>query len=141
MSMRVRQLIFSVVFTASICGLAALLVYSAGYRFSSTDWSLQPTGSIRVAVAAEDGLVISLLPTGETSDSPNTSFTHLLPGKYHLYVEATGYQPLNLELTVEPKTTIILDPLRLWPTSHRFHRSLTPSHERRLHQGRPEGNS
>ncbi len=115
MSKRVRQLIFLAVFCLSAVGLTAILLYSAGYGFNFHTWKLQPTGSIRIAVEPKDDVLIQLLPVGTSDHGHQASFTHLLPGIYHLHVEAPNYQPVNLELTVEPNTTLLIEPLRLWP--------------------------
>lgn len=114
MSKRVRQIIFLVVFTLSVLGLVAILAYGVGYSFDFETGRFRPTGSIRLTVDPKDDVLIQLLPTGASSNSNQASFTHLLPGTYHLYVEAPGYQSANFVLAVEPNATLIIEPLRLW---------------------------
>jgi hypothetical protein len=115
MSIRVRQLVFLLVLFASIVGLVWILLYSAGYGFSFRTWQLVPTGSIRVAIEPRDDALIFLLPEGGSYNNDDASFTHLLPGTYRLHAEIDHYYPVNLEITVEPNTTVIVDPLYLWP--------------------------
>lgn len=115
--MRIRQLIFLVVFTLSLAGLTAILAYSAGYSFDFSSWKLQTTGSMRITVEPKDDVLVLLLPTGSSSTSNQVSFTHLLPGKYRLYAESEGYQSVALELDVPSNNTILIEPLRLWPVN------------------------
>lgn len=124
MSSRIRQLIFSLVVIGFVLGLAWILLYSSGYNFNWTQLAWQATGGIRLNVEPKADIWISLLPNGLNSRSTTTLFTHLLPGDYHLAVEASGYLPVNFPVTVRPNETTIIEPLRLWPQP-----SLQPSRQ------------
>lgn len=115
MSARVRQLIFSVVLCGFILGLLWILLYSSGYRINWFNFTVQPTGHIRVAIEPSTDTFTVLLPTGSSSTDATVSFTHLTPGDYNLHVEAPDYLPVNLDLTVKPNKTLVIEPLRLWP--------------------------
>lgn len=115
MSSRLRQIIFNVVLVASLGGLAWILLYSAGYHLDVLEFTLQPTGAVRLQVQPTDQVFITL---GErTATEPTVSFVHLAPGNYPLTVSAAGYWPVSAPLAVEPRSTLLLEPLRLWPTA------------------------
>ncbi len=126
MSVRVRQLIFFFVLLSSGFGLVSLLFYSAGYGINLKKFELVPTGSIRISVQSKEDALIFLLPEGGSLTSSDASFTHLLPGEYRLHVELDQYNPINLQLTVAPNSTLIIDPLYLWPIQEPVHSSLSP---------------
>lgn len=115
MSTWVRQLIFIVVLTLSVVGLGWILLYSSGYSINWLTWTVQSTSNIRLAVEPSDDSYILLLPNGLTSNSGTASFTHLAPGNYHLHVEAPNYLPVNLTITTKQNSTLVFEPLRLWP--------------------------
>ncbi|MBI4406919.1 MAG: hypothetical protein HY565_00270 [Candidatus Kerfeldbacteria bacterium] len=115
MSTRLRQLIFIVVLTLSVVGLSWILLYSSGYSINWLTWTVQPTSNIRLAVEPNEGSYILLLPNGLSSNDGTASFTHLAPGDYHLHIEAPDYLPVNLSVTTKANSTLVFEPLRLWP--------------------------
>ncbi len=114
MSTRVRQLIFASVSLSFVLGLGWILLYSSGYNFNWTQLAFQPTGGIHLQVEPANDVLIIILPNGLTSRAAHATFTHLLPGQYHVSVEAPDHLPVNLTITVEPNKTTVIEPLYLW---------------------------
>lgn len=115
MSSRIRQLIFSFVVIGFVLGLAWILLYSSGYNFNWTQLAWQATGGIQLSVQPTKDVLVIVLPNGLTSRTSQTTFTHLLPGQYHVKIEVPDHLTTNLTIEVQPNITTVIDPLYLWP--------------------------
>lgn len=80
-------------------------VYGGGTAGSYDD---APTGGLRLQIDRQDAQVFVDGDFAGLVDDVNGRFHHLRlpPGPHHVEIRAPGYQPLELDVNVEPRHTI-----------------------------------
>ena len=105
MTYRTRQLLFFASMLAFLAISGPLLLYTFGYRFSLSSFSLHKTGGVFVHTnPAGANFKIGDVERTTSYLSGNAFIQNLKPAAYFVSVLSEGYQPWEKTIVVEPQT-------------------------------------